>query len=111
MQKPWKARIALLSILIALGTICWSLALVSLATTQEPVWRLITHIKTQLHQVGLAGQEYCWLCGMSRAFRALWQGDLNTANRLNPNSVWLFELMLSGCAISSVGSWISWRRR
>ncbi len=76
----------------------WSLALVSAASVWEPVWRLLGATQSCLVNGGLAGRQHCPLCGMSHAFRALWQGHLSAALLYNPNSVALFSVMLVACA-------------
>lgn len=91
-------RLAARTVIGTFSGIAWSIALVSAASVAEPVWRLLGDTQSCLVNGGLAGRQHCPLCGMSHAFRALWQGQLNAALLYNPNSVALFSVMLVACA-------------
>ncbi len=91
-------RITIRAVIGTLGGMGWSLAVVSAASVWDPVWRLLGATQSCLVNGGLAGGQHCPLCGMSHAFRALWQGHLSAALIYNANSVALFSVMLLACA-------------
>lgn len=89
---------------VAVGSCCWGVAVISLLATQGWMWEFLGAIQRafgETHQLA----SPCWLCGMSRAFRAIWQGDLAEAARLNVNAIPLFYTVIVGCALGPVGLW------
>lgn len=73
-------------------------ALISLT----PLWEPYTAVASALRAWTASPQHTCWLCGMSRAFRCIWQGDWNNASQLNPNASSLFIVLLAGAVLGSV---------
>lgn len=90
-------RLALLTAAGAFSASCWILAAVSLSAIFEPVWNLIGSFQSHLHNLGIAGHGHSHLKGMSRAFRCLWQGQIDQAISYNHCSLYLFSLMIFGC--------------
>lgn len=72
------------------------LTLISWAAQVPEVWGLLGKVQHALSSLAAAHQRPCCLCGMSRAFVALWRGDVASASPLNPNAPWLFGTMLAG---------------
>ena len=97
MSAPTKWRLAWQTVLATYSGICWLVAGVSWLATFDWFWRLLGATQCRLSEVGLAGQGHCWLCGMSRGFRAIWHGRFAEALTYNPHSVALFAIMLVGC--------------
>ena len=95
-------RIAVRTVVATVSGMGWCLAVVSGLSTFDGVWRFIGAAQSSLVDAGLAGRQHCWLCGMSRAFRALWQGRPEAALLYNPNSPALFSLMLVLCASPAI---------
>jgi hypothetical protein len=75
------------------------LAVASFAAQHEVVWRGLSEARNFFERLRPFPHERCWFCGMSRAFVALWQGDLAAASALNPHAVYLFGAMLAGLAL------------
>lgn len=96
-DRPY--RLAALS---AAGAFCassWILAVVSLSAVYEPVWSFFGQFQSRLHDLGLAGHGHSYLKGMSRAFRCLWQGQVEQAICYNRGSVSLFGFMIFSCVV------------
>lgn len=90
-QLAWQTGLATYS------GICWLLALASWLATFGCIWRLFNATQHRLAEAGLACQGHCWLCGMSRGFRAIWGGRFAEAVAYNHYSVLLFAGMVIGC--------------
>jgi len=90
-------RLAFLSAAGALCACSWILAIVSLCAVYDPIWELIGLVQSRLHEIGLAGHGHSHLQGMSRAFRSIWQGNIEQAILFNPGSPYLFAVMVFGC--------------
>jgi hypothetical protein len=97
-DRPY--RLAFLSAVVALCACCWILAFVSLGAVCDPIWELIGLVQSRLHEIGFAGHGHSHLQGMSRAFRNIWQGNIEQAILYNPGSPYLFTVMIFGCIIT-----------
>ncbi|MFC1452087.1 DUF2752 domain-containing protein [Verrucomicrobiota bacterium] len=79
------------------------LAAASFCARYQPVWRSMEAARRLLSpSVVQCAEHHCPLCGMSRAFVALWRGDLGTAESLNPRAKPLFCLMLLSILVGPV---------
>ena len=97
-DRPY--RLAFWSAAGALCACCWILAIVSLGAVYDPVWEIIGLIQSRLHEMSLAGHGHSHLQGMSRAFRSIWQGNIEQALLYNPGSLYLFSVMILGCILA-----------
>lgn len=79
---------------------CWILAIVSFSAIYDPIWEAIGLFQSRLHDIGLAGHGHSYLQGMSRAFRSIWQGEIEQAILYNPGSPYLFSIMVLGCLLA-----------
>jgi hypothetical protein len=95
-------RLVVDTLVSSLAGACLLLALVSWAAQLPAVWGMLSGMQRAFASLAPAHQHKCWLCGMSRAFVALWRGDAVEATMLNPNAPWLFGAMLSGVAMGLV---------
>jgi len=86
----------------ALAAACLLLALVSWSAQSAPVWNLLGDMQQRFASLAPAHEHRCWLCGMSRAFVALWRGEMASASALNPNAAPVFGAMLAGVAVGVV---------
>jgi len=104
-----RGRLAFLAVVGTLSGMSWCIAVMSWLCTFGWVWRLLGATRSCLASAGLAGRGHCWLCGMSRAFLAIWQGRFDAALSYNPHSLVLFGFMLLACV--SIGLlWLPSRR-
>jgi hypothetical protein len=97
-----RGQLVLVTVVCTLSVCCWLLTIVSCLAVWDPIWKLIGLFHSTLYNIGLAGHGHSLLKGMSRAFRSIWMGDLQTAYSFNQGSVALFIVMLVGCAIGPV---------
>jgi hypothetical protein len=99
-ERPY--RLAFWSAAGALCACCWILAIVSLCAVYDPIWELIGLFQSRLYEIGLAGHGHSHLQGMSRAFRSIWQGNIEQAICYNPGSLYLFTVMIFGLIFTPV---------
>lgn len=92
----WDAGLILLS---SASAMCMLLLIISGLATYEWMWSIISSLQAELNGIYTNPQHSCWLCGMSRAFRAIWNGKTEYAIMLNPYSLHLFRAMIAGCVI------------
>ncbi len=92
-------KLAAKTIIATLSFNCWLLAVISFLANQNWMSRSIHTLQAGIVSTGpfAHGQQQCWLCGMSRSFKSIWQGKFDQAMHYNSNSVWLFSLMILGC--------------
>jgi hypothetical protein len=105
MNRKETFNLTILAIAIALSSVCWALALISLAATyNNGVWSGLIWFGNFLISIHLKPLGQChiqndWLCGMSHAFRYVWRGNIQNALSYNSNSLLLFSGMIIGCLV------------
>lgn len=97
MQPIDSHRLGLRIVLATYSGICSIILFISWLSTFDWVWFLWGSLQEKIASLCLAGQEHCWLCGMSHAFRMIWQGHPEEAVNYNRASLILFAAMLVGC--------------
>jgi hypothetical protein len=90
--------LAIKTVVATISGMAWALALGSWLCTFDWAWSLYHEMKRLFVALGVAGQGHCWLCGMSHAFRAIWQDRIAEAVVDNPHALGLFILMVALCA-------------
>ena len=98
-RECWNATLIVLS---SASAMCILLSIVLGLAAYEWMWRIISSVQTKLGGLYADPQHNCWLCGMSRAFRAIWNGSIEHALTLNPYSLYLFWSMIAGCITGPV---------
>jgi hypothetical protein len=93
-----RRNLAVKTVLATFSGMAWVLALGSWLCTFDWAWNFYHVVKRVLVALGVAGKGHCWLCGMSHAFRAIWQGRLDEAVADNPRALGLFAVMAVLCA-------------
>ena len=94
-----RARLTGCAIGISVSVLCWSILLAALASTHHAIWSMIGRYKTVLLDLGQPPHAHCCLCGMTRAFRSICLGDISQAASYNAGSVFLFGIVIIGCAL------------
>ena len=75
------------------------MAAVSWIAQFDLVWTDLEALQRYLSVHEIAGHGHCWLCGMSRAFRAIWGGHFRQATEYNAYSLVLFAIVVLGCTV------------
>ena len=108
--QPWnvfqteQCRLAIHTVLTTYSGMCAAILSMSWLSTFETVWRALETVQRSLSMLGVIHGGPCWLCGMSRAFRAICQGQVGEALSHNPNAPWLFmTLLASSTYVLSLG--------
>jgi hypothetical protein len=96
MSRREDIRLVAETLVTTLSAMLLALVVLSWAAQHPRAWKWIGDLQH------IPAHEPCWFCGMSRAFVAIWKLDLNTAVALNPNSPWLFSVVLGGSTIGPV---------
>jgi hypothetical protein len=102
MNRPSDRRLAVDTLITTVSGLCLGLAVVSFAAQHPLIWTGLTHIPRWWSGLVPVPHARCWLCGMSRAFVALWQGDFSAAAAFNPHALWVFGAMLGGIALGGL---------
>ena len=87
---------------LTLFTLTGLVLILSAVISLTPLWDAYTGVASTLRAWTTGTAETCWLCGMSRAFRCIWQGDWSKASQLNPNALTLFVALLAGATLGSI---------
>ena len=87
---------------LTLFTLTGLVLILSAVISLTPLWDGYTGLATTLRSWTSGAEQSCWLCGMSRAFRCIWQGDWSKASQLNSNALTLFVALLAGAALGSL---------
>lgn len=96
----YQQKVAAVTVAFSLSGACFVLSLISALATFDWMWEFIGWV--QLEVSPKPEGHSCGLCGMSRAFREIWQGDFQSAFRLNPFSHIAFGVMIMGDTIGVV---------
>ena len=91
-------RLGLRIVLATYSGICTIILFVSWLTTFDWAWSLWGSLQGRIASLNIAGEGHCWLCGMSHAFRSIWQGHLEEALHYSQASLSLFTAILFGGA-------------
>jgi len=94
-----RRRLAVRTVLATFSAGCSCVAVASWLARFDWGWSGLQEVQWWINRHGLAGQGHCWLCGMSRAFRSIWRGDIHQAVIYNAHSVTLFTFVLIGCIL------------
>jgi hypothetical protein len=101
-MDPSRRTLAIKTVVATFSGMAWALALGSWLCTFDWAWNFYHAVKGVLVTLGVAGKGHCWLCGMSHAFRAIWQGRLGEAAADNPRALGLFAVMVVLCASAAL---------
>ena len=93
-------KVAAVTVALSLSGACFVLSFISALATFDRVWEFIGWVQLEVSpkQEG----HTCGLCGMSRAFRKIWQGNFQSALQMNPFSHIAFGFMVVGDIIGVV---------
>jgi|CXWL01.1.fsa_nt_gi hypothetical protein len=97
MQAIDSHQLGLRIVVATYSGVCTIILVISWLSTFDWAWFLWGSLQGRIASLNLAGQGHCWLCGMSHAFRSIWQGHLEEAAQYNQASLFLFTIILFGC--------------